>query len=158
MIDPQDEIDVRKRRSFVERTGRDVTTRSHDLAVGSGAILGVYGRYLVGVASQQHVPATLPYGTLLINLAGCFLIGVLQTLFLELMHVRIETRLFVVVGMLGGFTTFSTFGVETVQLIAAGRGWQALVYQVASVAGGIVAVVLGIVAAYRGHRRFGRRS
>lgn len=119
------------------------TTRSEHLALAAGAVVGVLLRYAVGRLSGQHVPATFPVGTLVINLAGCLLIGVLQSLFLNHLPVRREVQLAVVVGGLGGFTTLSTFAVETVQLIEAGRGGAALLYQGLSVAGGLALALLG---------------
>lgn len=126
--------------------------RLNELSVSVGAIVGVTARWLLSLLSQQHVPATFPRGTLLINLAGCFGIGVLQTLFLERRAISRELQLCLVVGLLGGFTTFSTFSVETVQLLRAGQAGHALAYQLVSVGGGLLLVVLGRVLAHRLYR------
>jgi CrcB protein len=123
--------------------------------IGGGAILGVTARWLIGALVQQRTPWHFPLGTLLINLAGCLLIGMCQMLFSELIAVRRELQLFVVVGVLGGFTTFSTFSVETVQLIQAGRLGAALLYQALSLIGGLGAVLLGQWLARAAYRRRG---
>ena len=126
--------------------------RRNEVAVSAGAILGVAVRSLISAWSQQHVPATFPTGTLLINLLGCVGIGIMQTLFLELAAVRREWQLFVSVGLLGGFTTFSTLSVETVQLLQVGRYGAALGYQAASLVGGVLAALLGMRIAHVAHR------
>lgn len=135
---------------------RNGLPRRHEIAVSAGAILGVGARFLISTLSQQHVPATWPSGTFAINLLGCVGIGIMQTLFLDLAAVRRELQLFVSVGLLGGFTTFSTFSVETVQLVQAGRYAAALGYQVASLMGGLLATILGITIAHAAHRRISR--
>lgn len=131
-------------------------TRRAEVMVGAGAIIGVIARYTITNLAKQTLPGPFPIGTLLINLTGCLIIGVMQTLFLELMTVRREAQLFVSVGLCGGFTTFSTFSVETVQLIRHGHAWVALGYQASSLAGGILAVVAGIALAHIAHIRLER--
>jgi CrcB protein len=101
---------------------------------------------------KQHHAGSFPLGTLIINLAGCFLIGIAQTFFLELISARRELQLLLVVGLLGGFTTFSTFSVETVRLVKAGQFIAALGYQGLSLGGGIAGVLLGIIVAHVLHR------
>lgn len=132
-------------------------TRRAEVMVGAGAIIGVIARFTISTLAQQSFPGPFPIGTLLINLGGCLIIGVMQALFLELMTVPREAQLFVSVGLCGGFTTFSTFSVETVQLIRHGHGWEALGYQASSLTGGILAVVAGIALAHLAHTRVERR-
>lgn len=86
--------------------------------VGVGGFLGALARYgLSGLVHRVPGTATFPYGTLVVNLTGCLLIG----LFAGLMEARQvfspELRVFVLIGLLGGFTTFSTFGYESFMLI-----------------------------------------
>lgn len=86
---------------------------------------------------------TWPWATLVINLVGCFGIGIVQTLFFKLGVLSRTLQLLLAVGVLGGFTTFSTFSVETLRLLQAGRGTAACLYQAISLMGGILAVLLG---------------
>ncbi len=127
-------------------------TRRAEVMVGAGALLGVYGRWEVGVLAKQYLPAPFPYGTLIVNLVGCLVIGIVQTLFLDLGLLRRETQLFAVVGLCGGFTTFSTFSVETAQLVQAGHVQLALWYQALSLIGGLITVALGSALVQAGHR------
>lgn len=86
--------------------------------VGSGGFLGALARYGLGGLIQRQVPlATFPYGTLVVNLLGCFAIGVLAGLADSRQLFGPEFRTFALIGILGGFTTFSTFGYETFAMI-----------------------------------------
>jgi CrcB protein len=117
-----------------------------EVLLGAGAIMGVFARHLLGGLVTQAVPTLFPLGTLIVNLLGCLVIGVAQTLFLDFGAIRREAQIFLVVGLCGGFTTFSTFSVETIRLFQAGQPALALGYQVLSLAGGIAAVALGMIA------------
>ncbi len=128
-------------------------THRADVVIGVGAVIGVITRFTISNLARQHLPGTFPFGTLMINLAGCLVIGMMQTLFLELVAVRREVQLFVSVGFCGGFTTFSTFSVETVLLIQAGHALRAGVYQGVSLIGGLIAVMLGIMLTHTLHRQ-----
>lgn len=134
------------------RAGRSRVPRS-ELAIGAGAILGVTARWLIGMLLPL-AQTGFPLATLITNLLGCLLIGVLQALFLELVPVRRELQLFLVVGLLGSFTTFSTFSVETVQLIQSGQIETALLYQALSLAGGLILALTSRSLAYMAHRRW----
>ncbi|HEY0607161.1 MAG TPA: fluoride efflux transporter CrcB [Herpetosiphonaceae bacterium] len=112
----------------------------HNLIVAAGAILGVLARFGAGEWSKAHSGLDFPLGTLIINLIGCLLIGGVQTIFLELRLIRREIQLFLAVGLLGGFTTFSTFSMETVRLLQAGRVTAAITYQALSLVGSMAAV------------------
>lgn len=89
----------------------------------------------------------LPGSVLLVNLLGAFVLGVIFVLTDEAGLLQTGTRLFLAVGVLGGFTTFSTFGWGAVVLIGQGQGLAALIYLTASVAGGVLAVGLGMIVA-----------
>ena len=136
---------------------RVLSPRSGDIVVSAGAIVGVIARFLLSDWVKRHHAGSFPLGTLIINLAGCFLIGIAQTFFLDLISARRELQLLLVVGLLGGFTTFSTFSVETVRLVKAGQLIAVLGYQGLSLGGGIAGVLLGIVAAHVLHRMVLRR-
>ena len=84
------------------------------LAVGSGGFLGAVSRYLLaGFTQSFFATSQFPYGTVLVNILGCFLIGLLAGFFELREWINPELRLFIFVGILGGFTTFSTFANES---------------------------------------------
>jgi CrcB protein len=87
-------------------------------AVGSGGFLGALARYGVSGFIHRHASlTTFPYGTLAVNLLGCFAIGILAGLAEVRQLFGPEFRIFALIGVLGGFTTFSTFGYETVSML-----------------------------------------
>lgn len=87
------------------------------LLVGMGGFVGSIARYLLGGLVQDLTRGTFPYGTLAVNILGCFLIGGLSELADARAVLSPEKRAFIVVGVLGGFTTFSAFGNETLNLL-----------------------------------------
>jgi len=88
------------------------------MVVGSGGFLGALSRYGLSGLVHRHMPlTTFPYGTLVVNLLGCLLIGLLAGLGEARQVFGPEVRLFALIGLLGGFTTFSTFGYETFAMI-----------------------------------------
>lgn len=112
------------------------------LAVAAGGALGSVARYLVGVASTRAFGLAFPWGTLIVNVAGSFLIGALVALFAIKADLSQEVRLFLTVGLCGGFTTFSTFSLDAWALMERGQWWQAAAY----VAGSVLLSVGGLVA------------
>ena len=111
------------------------------IALGGG--LGAVLRYLLGGALTARVEAHVPWGTVAVNVAGCFLIGLASAWFLAQDPEREGLRLALVVGVLGGFTTFSTFAFETVALFRDGRAHAALANVVLSNVGGVLACWVG---------------
>jgi len=90
--------------------------------VGAGGFLGASSRYILSTFVQSMFPTSeFPYGTYIVNITGCFLIGFLLALFAMKNWGDEQLRLFIFVGILGGFTTFSTFTNETFQLIKEGE-------------------------------------
>lgn len=119
------------------------------LFVGIGGALGSIARYLLsGWVQSAAKNATLPLGTLTVNLFGCFVIGFLAQLAEARGVFTPESRTFVFVGLLGGFTTFSSFGNETLNLARGGELWNALVNVGGNVVIGLFAVWLGRSIAY----------
>ncbi|WP_237491891.1 fluoride efflux transporter CrcB [Modestobacter sp. L9-4] len=113
------------------------------LAAALGGALGSLARWGLGRALPHPVGAW-PTATLLINLSGCLVLGVLAVA-LFTRHPRSPwLRPFLGTGVLGGWTTFSTFAVDTVQLADAGRGAAAVGYVLASVVGGVLAAAAGV--------------
>ena len=117
------------------------------LLVGIGGFLGASARYLLGGAIYRWLPATFPWATLVINVTGCFGIGFLAVLVEERMLLGPGARLFLMVGILGGYTTFSTFGYETIALVRESSFAAAAVNVLGQVALGLVAVWAGAAAA-----------
>ena len=113
-------------------------------AVIIGGGIGSLFRYIISGAVQTRVDAVFPYGTLCVNLAGCFVIGFLWTLF-DLTTVRPETRLFFITGILGGFTTFSSFGVETFNLFRDAEYLRAFANVAVSNIAGLAFVFIGVI-------------
>ena len=119
------------------------------LFVGVGGALGSIARYLLsGWVQSAAKNATLPLGTLTVNLFGCFVIGFLAQLAEARGVFTPESRTFVFVGLLGGFTTFSSFGNETLNLARGGELWNALANVGGNVVIGLFAVWLGRSLAY----------
>ena len=120
------------------------------LWVGLGGFLGSIGRYLLSEYVQYLVRGTeFPYGTLAVNLIGCLGIGFLAQWVGTRGFLSPEIRLFVFMGLLGGFTTFSTFSYETMNLWQAGDSAAALANIALHVVLGLGAAWLGHVIAYR---------
>lgn len=115
------------------------------LIVFLGAGLGGMCRYAVGVAMLRAFGPGFPVGTLTVNIIGSLLMGVLAALFALKLEAGQMTRLFLTTGFLGGFTTFSTFSLDTVTLFERGRIAVAALYVVASLAGGFAALALALV-------------
>lgn len=112
------------------------------LAVAAGGAIGSVARYLVGVASTRAFGLAFPWGTLIVNVAGSLLIGALVGLFALKADLSQAARVFLTVGICGGFTTFSTFSLDAWVLIERGAWWQAAAY----VAGSVLLSIGGLVA------------
>lgn len=115
------------------------------LLVGAGGGAGAITRYAVGTfCSHYFSNARFPLATFLVNISGCFLVGVVAA-YLERMELHnAELRLLLITGFLGGFTTFSAFGLETTTLVRAGDYWLAVGNIVGSVCLGLIAVLVGL--------------
>jgi CrcB protein len=119
------------------------------LLVGFGGFIGSVLRYTVsGYVQQASRSVGFPYGTLAVNVIGCFVIGFLSRLAETRGVFTSESRLFVFVGILGGFTTFSTFGNETLNLARDNQLLNALANIGANVIIGLLAVWLGRTVSY----------
>ena len=105
--------------------------------------VGSIGRYGLSTLVRRLSSGSFPTATLCVNVLGCLVAGALAAYFVSRPGVREEYRLALTVGLLGGFTTFSAFGVETFDLLSKGHRTQAFLYVAASVALGIVAVWIG---------------
>ncbi len=105
---------------------------------GAGAIL----RYMLSETIYKITGPTFPWGTLAVNLVGCYLIG-LAWQYSEMFLMSTNTRVFVLTGILGAFTTFSTFSLETLTLLRDGEIKLAVLNQTVSVSFGLILVIAG---------------
>src|SRR5437016_14216955 len=108
-----------------------------------GGGIGALARYVLGAAIAARIGGRFPLGTLVINVTGSFLIGFLMAIFTERLQPHPNWRLLLVVGVLGGYTTFSTFEYETFRAVQDGSKWMGLLNVAASVMLGYIAVWLG---------------
>ncbi|MCB9729202.1 MAG: fluoride efflux transporter CrcB [Deltaproteobacteria bacterium] len=116
--------------------------------IAGGGALGALARYGVAVQARRLWGVDFPWGTLLVNLLGCLLLGaVLEAARIGPPGANVSRGLqvFLAVGFLGAFTTFSTFGVESVSLFMAGKPGEALAYVIGSVALGLAGSAAGIL-------------
>jgi fluoride exporter len=110
------------------------------LAVAAGGALGSVARYLAGTASMKLFGSAFPWGTLIINVTGSFLIGAFIALFATKWDLPPAIRVFLVVGICGGYTTFSTFSLDAWNLIERGQDGTALTYMLLSVTLSVLAL------------------
>ncbi len=113
------------------------------LLVAFGGGLGSVARYLLSLYIVKNSNGTFPLATLVVNVFGCLLIGLLFGLAERSGFLSVELRLLLAVGFCGGFTTFSTFSNETFELMRGGQVYSALFYILLSVLFGFFAVMLG---------------
>jgi fluoride exporter len=114
------------------------------LAVAGGGALGAVSRYLVFIAAGHLLGAGFPFGTLIVNIVGSFAMGVLTEIMALVWSASTQTRLFLVVGFLGAFTTFSTFSLDFVVMYERGRLLLSALYIGASVVCSIGALFFGM--------------
>ncbi len=113
-------------------------------SIGLGSVLGAWLRWFIGLKLNTLSP-NLPYGTLLANLIGAFLIGFFASWFAN-SHIPPMYKLFLITGFCGALTTFSTFSIEVVMLLQAGRFEYAIFNIICNVLGSLIFTGLGIVA------------
>ena len=118
------------------------------MLVGVGGAAGANARYLLGREVSEQWPTTFPWGTLIVNVSGCLVLGVLLG-WLVARGDRPAARLFLATGFLGAYTTFSTFAYESVRLIEDGRLMMATGYVIASLVLCLGAAAVGIELARR---------
>jgi CrcB protein len=117
------------------------------LWIGLGGFIGANTRYLLQQWTANLWGADFPYGTLFINVSGSFIIGLFLTLATGRLALPSEVRLFMAVGFLGGYTTFSSFSYETLRLLEQGQWWSATLYFFGNIGLGMLGVFLGVVLA-----------
>jgi CrcB protein len=114
------------------------------LLVALGGGLGSVTRYLAGGWVASRLGVAFPYGTLLINITASFIIGFFLAFAQDRVALSPNWRLFVAVGFIGGYSTFSTFEYESVRLMQDGQMLAAAIYMTGSVAAGLIATITGI--------------
>lgn len=114
------------------------------LLVAVGGALGSVGRYLTGILMTRLLGMAFPWGTLTVNIVGSFAIGFLTELVARKLNASMEMRLFIIVGVLGGFTTFSSFSLDTMALVERGATAAAIVYVLSSVCVSLMATFAGL--------------
>jgi CrcB protein len=114
--------------------------------VALGGALGSVARYGVGALAAQLLGPAFPWGTLLVNLTGSFLIALVMHLALTGTVISLEMRIFLTTGIMGGFTTYSSFNYETLALLNQRAYWLAGMNLAGTVLGCLVAGVLGLAA------------
>ena len=118
------------------------------LLIGMGGFVGANLRYLLQLWAVSHWGASFPYGTLIINVTGSFVLGFFLTLATEQIAASPNWRYLIAVGLLGGYTTFSSFTVETLALAQTGRWVPAVLYLGGNVGLGLLFAYLGIALAH----------
>ena len=117
------------------------------LAIAAGGAIGALLRYWTSIAVHSRLGSAFPYGTLIVNILGSLLMGFLYIWLIDRLVAGPVVRAFLLVGVLGAFTTFSTFSIETLNLLEAGHVGKALVNVLASVTLCIAAAGLGVLGA-----------
>ena len=112
------------------------------LLIGTGSFIGGVFRYSLSQFIQTKFLSAFPFGTLGVNIIGCFVMGFVFALS-ERTNMTSELRLFLATGLIGGFTTFSAFSNETFGLMRDGQLWYALAYIAASILLGLLATFFG---------------
>jgi len=115
------------------------------LLIGTGGFLGSISRFLASRFMQENFPAAFPFGTFLVNITGCFLIGLIYGISERSALLTPGWKMFLAVGFCGGFTTFSTFANENLALLRDGEFYYFFLYTGLSVFLGIAATFLGVI-------------
>jgi CrcB protein len=143
----------RRQEFFVGRTAGHLRARRGERRIGGTlrlALIAIFGaagtlaRYGLQGLVQIRTGTTFPYGTLLINLSGCFLLGLIGQFTLNRLVISPDWRVAIAVGFFGGYTTFSSFGWETAKMLEDGEWARATAYVSASVVAGLLLSVAGI--------------
>jgi CrcB protein len=118
------------------------------IAISLGAIAGALSRYYLNILISNHWGNSFPWGILLINITGCLLMGLIYGLVsTRVLQISPEIYMMLTTGFLGAYTTFSTYGLDTIKLLA-DQWWLGMAYAIGSSILGIANVRLGIIIAH----------
>lgn len=117
------------------------------IIIGAGGFVGSIARYLTSKYIQDNLSFSFPVGTLIVNISGCFILGVIYGLMERGEILSQESRLFLTIGFCGGFTTFSSFAFENVLILRDGNFMQSALYISLSVFAGILLLYIGSIIA-----------
>lgn len=117
---------------------------THILLVAVGGALGSVLRYLIGLWTLRSFGPSFPWGTLTVNVTGSFLIGVFAEAIARKFGASPEMRVFLITGILGGYTTFSAFSLDAITLVERGEAVTAAIYVGSSVVLSAIAVIAGL--------------
>ncbi len=117
---------------------------THIFLVAAGGAVGSVLRYLVGLWTLRSFGPSFPWGTLTVNITGSFLIGVFAEVIARKFGASAEMRVFLITGVLGGYTTFSAFSLDAITLVERGEPVTALIYVASSVVLSALAVFAGL--------------
>ena len=115
------------------------------LFIAIGAALGANARYIIGLWAADRFGAAFPYGTLLVNVTGSLILGFVITLTTERLTLAPETRLFLAVGFLGSYTTFSSYAVESLSLFRDSGFWPGILNMIGN---NLLALLSALLGAY----------
>jgi CrcB protein len=114
------------------------------MAIAAGGALGALGRHWLTIGVHRLTGAGFPYGTVTVNIVGSFVMGALYVILVERLAMHAPWRAFLLVGVLGAFTTFSTFSMDTLHILEQGQMGKALVHVLATVLLCLAACALGL--------------
>ena len=124
-----------------------MSTISSIASIGIGATIGATCRYYIGVLSIQYLGEGMPYGTLISNIIGSFIAGILIVLVLEKLYLSETYRLMLLVGLAGSLTTMSALSIESVEMLSGGDYAQALTNILLNLGLSLLAASLGVMLA-----------
>ncbi len=127
-----------------------MSTLSSIASIGIGATIGASCRYYIGILSIQHLGKALPYGTLISNVIGSFIAGILVFIILEKVLLSETYRLMFLIGLTGSLTTMSTLSFESIEMLSSGNYGQASINILLNVGLSLLAAALGIMLAKYG--------
>ena len=127
-----------------------MSTFSSIASIGIGATIGATCRYYIGILSIQYLGNGIPYGTLISNIIGSFLAGILIVLVLEKLYLSETYRLMLLVGLAGSLTTMSALSIESVEMLSGGDYSQALINILLNLGLSLLAASLGVMLAKYG--------